>query len=146
MDVIELIAELEEKVEKSFELPIVKKSFVNKEEIMNLIGDISLQLPDEIRMAKSITEERNRILADAQKQADIIIKNAEQKIISMIDEHEVTKRATENANEIVAAAQKNAREIRLGTLEYSDALLAKVDDQLKAISDAIKKSRADLRK
>ncbi len=146
MDVIELIAELEEKVEKSFELPIVKKSFVNKEEIMNLIGDISLQLPDEIRMAKSITEERNRILADAQKQADVIIKNAEQKIISMIDEHEVTKRATENANEIVAAAQKNAREIRLGTLEYSDTLLAKVDDQLKAISDAIKKSRADLRK
>lgn len=146
MDVIELIAELEEKVEKSFELPIVKKSFVNKEEIMNLIGDISLQLPDEIRMAKSITEERNRILADAQKQADIIIKNAEQKIISMIDEHEVTKRATENANEIVAAAQKNAREIRLGTLEYSDNLLAKVDDQLKAISDAIKKSRSDLRK
>ena len=146
MDVIELIAELEEKVEKSFELPIVKKSFVNKEEIMNLIGDISLQLPDEIRMAKSITEERNRILADAQKQADIIIKNAEQKIISMIDEHEVTKRANENANEIIVNAQKNAREIRLGTLEYSDNLLAKVDEQLKAISDAIKKSRADLRK
>ncbi|MBE7053304.1 MAG: ATPase [Ruminococcaceae bacterium] len=146
MDVIELIAELEEKVEKSFELPIVKKSFVNKEEIMNLIGDISLQLPDEIRMAKSITEERNRILADAQKQADIIIKNAEQKIISMIDEHEVTKRANEHANEIIVEAQKNAREIRLGTLEYSDSMLSKLDEQLKVMSDAIKKSRSDLRK
>ena len=56
MDVIELISELQEKVDKSFELPIVKKSFVNKEEIMNLIGDISLQLPDEIRMAKFIYE------------------------------------------------------------------------------------------
>ena len=146
MDVIELISELEEKVEKSFELPIVKKSFVNKEEIMNLIGDISLQLPDEIRMAKSITEERNRILADAQKQADIIIKNAEQKIISMIDEHEVTKRANEHANEIIVEAQKNAREIRLGTLEYSDSMLSKLDEQLKVMSDAIKKSRSDLRK
>ena len=131
MDVIELIAELEEKVEKSFELPIVKKSFVNKEEIMNLIGDISLQLPDEIRMAKSITEERNRILADAQKQADIIIKNAEQKIISMIDEHEVTKRANEHANEIIVEAQKNAREIRLGTLEYSDSMLSNLMNNLK---------------
>lgn len=146
MDVIELIAELEEKVDKSFELPIVKKSFVNKEEIMNLIGDISLQLPDEIRMAKSITEERNRILADAQKQADIIIKNAEQKIISMIDEHEVTKQANAHANDIVVSAQKNAREIRLGTLEYSDSLLAKIDEQLKAISESIRQSRADLRK
>lgn len=146
MDVIELISELQEKVDKSFELPIVKKAFVNKEEIMNLIGDISLQLPDEIRMAKSITEERNRILADAQKQADIIIKNAEQKIISMIDEHEVTKRANEAANEIVVKAQKNAREIRLGTLEYSDSLLQKLEEQLKAVSDSIRQSRNDLRK
>lgn len=146
MDVIELISELQEKVDKSFELPIVKKSFVNKEEIMNLIGDISLQLPDEIRMAKSITEERNRILADAQKQAELIVKNAEQKIISMIDEHEVTKRANEAANEIVLKAQKNAREIRLGTLEYSDSLLQKLEEQLKAVGDSIRKSRNDLRK
>ena len=146
MDVIELISELQEKVDKSFELPIVKKSFVNKEEIMNLIGDISLQLPDEIRMAKSITEERNRILADAQKQAEVIVKNAEQKIISMIDEHEVTKRANEAANEIVLKAQKNAREIRLGTLEYSDSLLQKLEEQLKAVGDSIRKSRNDLRK
>ncbi len=146
MDVIELISELQEKVDKSFELPIVKKSFVNKEEIMNLIGDISLQLPDEIRMAKSITEERNRILADAQKQAELIVKNAEQKIISMIDKHEVTKRANEAANEIVLKAQKNAREIRLGTLEYSDSLLQKLEEQLKAVGDSIRKSRNDLRK
>ena len=146
MDVIELISELQEKVDKSFELPIVKKSFVNKEEIMNLIGDISLQLPDEIRMAKSITEERNRILADAQKQGELIVKNAEQKIISMIDEHEVTKRANEAANEIVLKAQKNAREIRLGTLEYSDSLLQKLEEQLKAVGDSIRKSRNDLRK
>ena len=116
MDIIELIAELEETINKSYEFPFIKKAFVNKEELLNIIGDISLQLPDELRMAKSVAEDRSRILADAQKQADLIIKNAEQKIISMIDEHEITKRATEQANEIVMKAQKNARDIRLGTL------------------------------
>ena len=64
----------------------------------------------------------------------------------MIDEHEVTKRANEHANEIIVEAQKNAREIRLGTLEYSDSMLSKLDEQLKVMSDAIKKSRSDLRK
>ena len=146
MDIIELIAELEETINKSYEFPFIKKAFVNKEELLNIIGDISLQLPDEVRMAKQIAEDRTRILADAQKQADLIIKNAEQKIISMVDEHEITKRATEQADEIVAKAQKNARDIRIGTLEYSDNMLAQLDNSLKAMSDSIKQSRADLRK
>lgn len=146
MDILELISELEEKIDSSLEIPFIKKAFVNKEELMNLIGDISLQLPDEVRMAKQIAEDRTRILADAQKQADLIIKNAEQKIISMVDEHEITKRATEQADEIVAKAQKNARDIRIGTLEYSDNMLAQLDNSLKAMSDSIKQSRADLRK
>ena len=146
MDILELISELEEKIDSSLEIPFIKKAFVNKEELMNLIGDISLQLPDEVRMAKQIAEDRTRILADAQKQADLIIKNAEQKIISMVDEHEITKRATEQADEIVARAQKNARDIRIGTLEYSDNMLAQLDNSLKAMSDSIKQSRADLRK
>ena len=146
MDILELISELEEKIDSSLEIPLIKKAFVNKEELMNLVGDISLQLPDEVRMAKSIAEDRTRILADAQKQADLIIKNAEQKIISMVDEHEITKRANEQANEIIAKAQKNARDIRLGTLEYSDNLLSQLDNTLKAMGESVNKSRSDLRK
>ena len=146
MDILELIIELEEKIDSSLEIPLIKKAFVNKEELMNLVGDISLQLPDEVRMAKSIAEDRTRILADAQKQADLIIKNAEQKIISMVDEHEITKRANEQANEIIAKAQKNARDIRIGTLEYSDNLLSQLDNTLKAMGESVNKSRSDLRK
>ena len=146
MDILELISELEEKIDSSLEIPLIKKAFVNKEELMNLVGDISLQLPDEVRMAKSSAEDRTRILADAQKQADLIIKNAEQKIISMVDEHEITKRANEQANEIIAKAQKNARDIRIGTLEYSDNLLSQLDNTLKAMGESVNKSRSDLRK
>lgn len=146
MDILELISELEEKIDSSLEIPLIKKAFVNKEELMNLVGDISLQLPDEVRMAKSIAEDRTRILADAQKRADLIIKNAEQKIISMVDEHEITKRANEQANEIIAKAQKNARDIRIGTLEYSDNLLSQLDNTLKAMGESVNKSRSDLRK
>ena len=146
MDILELISELEEKIDSSLEIPLIKKAFVNKEELMNLVGDISLQLPDEVRMAKSIAEDRTRILADAQNQADLIIKNAEQKIISMVDEHEITKRANEQANEIIAKAQKNARDIRIGTLEYSDNLLSQLDNTLKAMGESVNKSRSDLRK
>ena len=70
MDVIELLSELEEIIEKGFEIPIVKKTIIDKEQVMELINDISLQLPDELRVAKSIAEDSKRIIQDAQKQAD----------------------------------------------------------------------------
>lgn len=157
MDIIELLGELEDLIDKGFELPIIKKSFINKEEVLEIIGDISLQLPEELRLAKSIAADRERILADAQKQADQIIKGAEEKIVSLIDEHEITKQATAKANEIIARAQANSREIRLGTLQFADDILQKAQTDLKSLNEAfrgdvgkltetLENSRAELRK
>lgn len=157
MDIIELLGELEDLIDKGFELPIIKKSFINKEEVLEIIGDISLQLPEELRLAKSIAADRERILADAQKQADQIIKGAEGKIVSLIDEHEITKQATAKANEIIARAQANSREIRLGTLQFADDILQKAQTDLKSLNEAfrgdvgkltetLENSRAELRK
>ena len=114
-DVIELLSELEDIIDKSFEIPFFKKTLVNKEQILALINDISIQLPDELRVAKSIAEDSKRIISDAQKQADAKVKEVEQKILGLIDEHEITKKAVANANEIIAKAQKDGREIRLAS-------------------------------
>ena len=145
MDVIEMLSELEEIVEKGFEIPIIKKSFVDKEQIMELINDISLQLPDELRVAKSIAEDSKRIIQDAQKQADAKIKEAEHKIMALVDEHEITKKAYEQANQIVAAAQKNSRELRMGARQYVDSLFADTDAKLTKAQSIIRKARADVR-
>lgn len=145
MDIIEILSELEEVVDKGFEIPFIKKTFINKEEVLEMLNDISLQLPEELRMSKSIVEDRQKILADAQKQADMIIKSAEQKIVALIDEHEITKRANEEANEIIMKAQKNAREIRLGALHFADNTLEKLENKSKEIANDIKQCRAELR-
>ena len=145
MDIIELLTELEEVVDKGFEFPFIKKTFINKEEVLEMLNDISLQLPEELRMSKSIVEDRQKILSDAQKQADMIIKSAEQKIVALIDEHEITKKANEEANEIIMKAQKNAREIRLGALHFADSTLEKLENKSKEIANDIKQCRAELR-
>ena len=113
MDVIEMLSELEEIIEKGFEIPFVKKTFIDKEKVMELINDISLQLPEELRVAKSIAEDSKKIIGDAQKQADAKIKEAEHKIMALVDEHEITKQANANANDIISKAQKDGREIKL---------------------------------
>ena len=145
-DVIELLSELEDIIDKSFEIPLVKKTLVNKEQILALINDISIQLPDELRVAKSIAEDSKRIISDAQKQADAKVKEVEHKILGLIDEHEITKKAVANANEIIAKAQKDGREIRLASLKFADDILEKVENDFRAVNDKVKQCRSELRK
>ncbi|MBR2405285.1 MAG: ATPase [Clostridia bacterium] len=146
MDVIELLSELEDIIDKGFEIPFTKKVLVNKEQVMSLINDISIQLPDELRVAKSIAEDSKRIITDAQKQADAKVKEVESKILGLIDEHEITKKAVANANEIIAKAQKDGREIRLASLKFADDILEKVETDFKAVNERVKQCRSELRK
>ena len=112
---------------------------------MSLINDISLQLPDEIRVAKSIAEDSKKIISDAQKQADAKIKEAEHKIMGLVDEHEITKQATANANDIISKAQKDGREIKLAAIKFADELLERVEVDVKSIGDKLRQGRENLR-
>ncbi len=146
MDIVELLAELEELIEKGIEIPIIKKTFLDKEKLLDIINDISLSIPEEIREAKAINEDRDKILSDAQRLADAKIKEAEHKVVSLIDEHEITRKATENASVIIEKAQKEAKEIRLASLKYADDMLARVERDVNEINSRIVASRNELKK
>ena len=145
MDVVELLAELEETIEKGIEIPIIKKSFLDKEKLLDIINDISLSLPEEIRNAKTITADREKILADAQRQADIKIKEAEHRVISLIDEHEITRKANETAEDIIEKAKKESKEIRLASLKYADDMLARIERDINEMGNRIIASRNELK-
>ena len=145
MEILSVLEALEDLVEKSFSVPFSGKCLVDREEILEIVKEVRLKLPDDIKQAKWVKEERQRILMEAQKEANSILKDAESKLASLIDEHEITKKAYEQANEIIGNAQKNAREIRLGTRDYADSVLNKVEEILKDTMEVIKMDREELK-
>lgn len=145
MEILAILETLEDVIEKSVNVPFSGKCMVDREEILEIIKEIRLKLPDDIKQAKWVKEERQRILLEAQKEANGVVKDAENKIASLVDEHEITKKAYEQANEIIANAQKNAREIRLGTREYADSVLIKVEEILKDTLEVIQVNRQELK-
>ncbi|MCG8501015.1 MAG: ATPase [Firmicutes bacterium] len=146
MEILALIDALEDVVESGVSVPFSGKSIIDGQEMLDLIEEIRLKMPDDLKQAKWVKEERQRILLEAQKEANHIIKEAESKIISLIDEHEITKKAYEQANEIVANAQKNAREIRLGTKEYADDILANLEKTIQNTLEVLHNNREELKK
>ncbi|HHV98085.1 MAG TPA: ATPase [Clostridiaceae bacterium] len=145
MEILAILETLEDLLEKAPSVPFSGKCLVDREEVLEIIKEMRLKLPDDIKQAKWVKDERQRILLEAQKEANNIIKDAENKIASLVDEHEITKKAYEQANEIISNAQKNARDIRLGTREYADSILNKVEDILRDTMEVLKMNREELK-
>ncbi|MDP4182545.1 MAG: ATPase [Bacillota bacterium] len=145
MEILSILETLEDIIEKSVSVPLTGRCLVDREEILEIIKEIRLKLPDDMKQAKWVKEERQRILMEAQKEANNVVKEAEGKIASLVDEHEITKQAYEQANEIISNAQKNAKEIRLGTREYADSVLDKVEEILKDTLEVIQSDRKELK-
>ena len=145
MDVLKLIDEIEDILENGSSLPFSSKVMVDVDELYEIIREIRIKLPDEIKQATWIKEERQRILAEAQKDADTLINEAELRLEELIEEDEITKKAKEMAEEIITKAQNNAKDIRLGALEYADNLLLETQENLKGLIDILNENRQELR-
>ncbi|MBR2705001.1 MAG: ATPase [Clostridia bacterium] len=145
MEIFTILESIEDILEKSKGVPFSNKVLVDKEEILEQISELRLKLPEELKQAKWIKEERQRILVEAQKEADDIVKEAENRIISMIDEHEITKKAYEKKAEIIETANEMSREISKGTKDYADNVLNGIEVALQDALKIIQNNRNELK-
>ncbi len=145
MEILQMIDMLEDKVEQSKTIPLLNRALIDRDELLAAIEELRLNLPEDIKQARLIKDERKRILAEAQTEADGIINGAKEKMQKLVDEHEITRKAYEQANQIIAAAQKNSRELRMGARQYVDSLFADTDAKLTKAQSIIRKARADVR-
>ncbi|MBN2883768.1 MAG: ATPase [Clostridia bacterium] len=152
MIVYERLAAIEKLIDEAGKLPLSKKIIIDADELGLLVKEIKVSLPDELKQAKWINDERKKIFANAQVEADDIIHEAEDKI----DEHEIVEKAKERAEilkkqteEKVAAmlerAEKEAEVIKRAALEYTDGLLAEVQGHLDGFIDTIIENRRELK-
>ena len=145
MEIFKLLEEIESILESGKSIPFSKQSLVDKEHVLGIIKEIRLKLPEELKQAKWIKEERDRIIAEAEKDADNIVKEAENRIISMINENEITKKAYEKKAEIIETANEMSREISKGTKDYADNILQGLEVALEDALKIIQNNRKELK-
>ena len=144
MEIFTILDTLEDLIDNGKKVPLTGKCVVDQDEILELIKEIRLKFPDELKQAKWVKEEREKILAEAQKEADDIVKEAEARIIAMIDEHEITKKAYEEKDKLISAANDKSRQITQGAREYADNILGSLSKQLEQTLRQIEEDRKEL--
>lgn len=145
MNVLALIDTLEDLIESGSSIPFSGKVLLDKDEITELIKEIRIQLPDEVKQAQWIKEERNKILVEAQKEADRLISNAKERIQELADKDEIVKIAQEKAEGIIATSEQNAKDMKMASIQYADDVLEKLEKNASQIISTLKMNREELK-
>jgi membrane protein involved in colicin uptake len=135
----ELIGTLNDLVQDAWSLPLgADKCVLERDKILDILEEMSAQLPGEIKQAKTIVESRNDVLNNAKREAEKIRRQAEEYARAKISEEQIVKEAEAQAAEMIANAQAKIRELRDVTNKY-------VADSLKSCEDAVEKALEDVR-
>ena len=152
----QLIGEIEEYIDGCKFQPLSNtKILVNKEELEELLVELRLRIPDEIKQYQKIISNQDAILTDARTQADAMIEKATAQTNELVNEHEIMQRAYEAANQviedannqaqtIVDAAVRDADNIINHTMEGAQGRFDSFMSSLKSSYDIVSANRAEL--
>lgn len=145
MDILNLLERIEDIIEEASKFPLSNKVMIDKDEILEVINEIRLKLPDEINRASWVAKERQRILNEAQSEADELIEKVQDQQRYLIEDNEITKQAQKYANQIIQEAERKANEMKFGAYNYSDEILSKLQEKIGEINSIIEQNREVLK-
>ena len=111
-------------------LPLTKNAIVDREQALNLIDELRVAVPEEVRAAKRINTEGERIIEKAQEEAERIVARAQEQAAFLIGERGLTEAADAESRRIVMDAEDDADNIRRGADEYAAGVLAALEAEV----------------
>jgi hypothetical protein len=144
IDIIFLVERLESLIANGKKLPLTTNVVVDQNAALGLIDELRVAVPEEVRAAKRINSEGERIIEKAQEEAERIVAKAQEQAAFLIDERGLTQAADEESRTIIANAQTDADEIRRGADEYAVSVLVGLEGDVVKTLQSIKKGIAML--
>lgn len=146
MNVEQWLQELEEMVDRAVRLPLSGgRTVMDSDRIREILDEIRENLPQEIRQAKAIVADRTQIISDAKREAETVVRVAEERAKAMVNQSEIVKQAQQRANDLLVQSQQKAREMRKAANEYVDDLMKRTDEQMTANLAELRKTRQNIK-
>ena len=144
MNVMKLLEFLYEELSNSSSVPLTGKRLVDVEKCLDIVSELRVTLPDDVKDAEMIVRDRDRILKEAELQAKDIQRDAEAQFERMVSESNIVTEAQRRAQDIVNSARRQANEAKLAADDYAVDLLAGLEKYLKSVLDDVRDNRDEL--
>lgn len=130
MTVLDLLDELEDIINTAPNVPFSGKVMVEAGDILEIVSDIRESLPDDVKQARWLKSEKDRILDDAKKEYEKIIVEAKKQADFLVDNNDITLKAQKRSDAINDAADEYSRQMKMRTYDYLDKQLYDMQEKM----------------
>jgi len=125
-----LLDRLEAVLVESRQLPFVSGVLVDRDRCFDIINQMRISIPEEVKKAQRLQQERERVIAHANEEAERIIALAREQAAALVGEHEIADQAGHKAQVVLERAQREAQDVRNGADDYALAVLKQLEENL----------------
>jgi vacuolar-type H+-ATPase subunit H len=130
MDILHLIDRLEALLNEGRHLPLTKGVVVDEQRAWDIIDQMRIAIPEEVKKAKRVNQERDRIVAQAHEEASRIVELAREQAAGLTSDHELARQAETRAVTVVERARRDAEAIKADADDYVMQVLTDLDINL----------------
>ena len=135
----DIISALYDLVQDARALPLgADKCILERDKVLDMLDEVIAQLPAELKQARTIVESRNELIGQARREAESLIRQAQEKAAQMVAEEAIYQEAKRQCQEMVLQTQVRMSELRKASNDY-------MDDALRRTEEAIAMSLEDVR-
>jgi hypothetical protein len=138
MDILHLIDRLEELFNESRPIPFTHNVIVDEDRMLDLIDQMRVAIPDEVRKSQQLISQRDRILAQAQEEANRTLALAREKSEQMIERDALVQSAQKRAEQIVAQIRADAEDTRHEADKYVVETLTHLEMELERFLNQVR--------
>ena len=140
MDIQFLVERLEALVVNARKMPLTSQIILEQATILDLIDQLRVAIPEEVRLARRINQESDRVLGRARDEAEQIIGAAQEQAALLLQDQSILREAETKAQDILDRAQGKSEETMRGADEYAADVLVRLESDLVKTLSIIKKS------
>ena len=146
MDILHLIDRLEELFNESRPIWFTHSVVVDEDKMLDMIDQMRVSVPEEIKKAQQVLAQRDRLLAQATEEANRTIALARERGEKIIDQNQIVQAAQVRAEQIINQAKQEAELIRQDADQYSLESLQKLEDEMGIILNQVRNGIATLQR
>ena len=137
MDILHLIDRLEELFNNSKAVPLTRNVMVDEDKMLDIIDQMRIAIPDEVKKAQQLLAQKDRVMAQAQEEANRTIEIARQKADQMVTKDMIMQEASRRAELTLSQARTDAESIRGDADDYVIDSLTQLQAELERITNQV---------
>ena len=137
MDILQLIDRLEELFNDAKAVPFTHNVIVDEDKMLELIDQMRIAIPEEVKKAQQVVAQRDRVMAQAQEEANRTLQIARDKADQYVQKDMIVQEAQRRADQIVSQARGEAEATRVDADNYVIDTLMQLQDQIAKLSSQV---------